>query len=117
MQKLGICEEWIAQTATFYKGATSAVMVNGTATPEFELERGVRQGCPMAPYLYLFVQDVLGYMLCDLIHNIEGLTLPDSSILMESFFTDDSSIFLKCTKENLERTFAVLDLFCVGNGA
>jgi len=35
--------------------------------------------------------------------------------LRESFFIDDSTIFLKGTKENMEKTFKVLDLLCTGN--
>lgn len=71
----------------------------------------------MAPYLFLFVQYVLGHMICDPAYGIEGITLPDSSILQKSFFADESSIFIKGTKENMERTFKVLDLFCEGSGA
>lgn len=81
MRKLGFSEEWIARTVAFYEGAKTAVLVNGEQTPEFEIERGVRQGCPMAPYLYLFFHDVLGYMLSDPAYGIEGLRLPDPQFL------------------------------------
>lgn len=117
MRKLGFSDEWIARTAAFYEDAKTSVLVNGIPTPEFDLERGVRQGCPMAPYLFLFAQDTLGYMLSDPVYAIEGLQLPDSSVLRESFFADDSVMFLKGTRENLERTLLVLDTFCAGSGA
>lgn len=117
IKKMGISQEWVDRSAAFYKGATSSILVNGEATEEFELEKGVRQGCPLAPYLFLFVQDVVGHMLCDPAHGVEGISLPDSSILRESFFADDSGIFLKGTRDNMERAFKVLDLFCEGSGA
>lgn len=59
----------------------------------------------MAPYLYLFVQDALGYMLNGPFHGIEGLLLPDNSTLRESFFADDSTIFLKGTQSNMEKLY------------
>ncbi len=40
------------------------------------MERAIRQGCPITPYLYLFVANVLGYMIFDPRYKIEGLTLP-----------------------------------------
>ena len=59
MRTQGFSEEWISWTSSLYKGAHTSVLVNGQPGPEFEMERGVRQGCPLAPYLYLFVADVL----------------------------------------------------------
>jgi hypothetical protein len=81
MLKLGFSAQWIEWTATFYQEAETQVLVNGHTGTKFELERGVRQGCSMAPYMYLFVQDILGYMICDPANGIEGLILPNNSIL------------------------------------
>jgi hypothetical protein len=33
------------------------VVVNGKAFEAFATERGVRQGCPLAPYLFLIVRE------------------------------------------------------------
>jgi hypothetical protein len=37
--------------------------VNGKKGKSFQMERVVCQRCPIAPYLYFFVVDVLGYMI------------------------------------------------------
>ena len=34
-------------------------------TNPFPLQRSIRQGCPLAPYLYVIIADALGYMLQD----------------------------------------------------
>jgi hypothetical protein len=81
MQKLRFSAQWITWTSIFYQEAETQVLVNGQPGAKFEMERGVCQGCPMAPYLYLFVQDMLGYMINDPTNGIEGLTLPSKSIL------------------------------------
>jgi hypothetical protein len=54
------------------------------------MERVVCQGCPIAPCLYLFVVDVLGHMIFDPRYGIEGLTLPN-----------DTMMFLKGNPNNL----------------
>jgi hypothetical protein len=48
-----------------YRSGTTSILVNGVKGKEFQLGRGVRQGCPLAPYLYLFIADVLGHMIAD----------------------------------------------------
>jgi hypothetical protein len=117
MKKMGFSSKWINWTAIFYQGAQTQILVNGQTGQSFEMERGVRQGCPMAPYMYLFVQDVLGHMISDPENGIEGLTMPDKSILKEAFFADDSTLYFKGTEENLHKAFSVLDAFCGGSGA
>jgi len=38
--------------------------------------RAICQGCPIIPYLYFFMANVLGYMIFDPRYKIEGLTFP-----------------------------------------
>ena len=40
-------------TQTFYTSATSCVSVNGQYSKWFNVQRGVRQGDPCSPYIYL----------------------------------------------------------------
>ena len=76
------------------------------------MERGVRHGCPLAPYLYMYVADVLGHMISDPKHGIQGLLMPDGSELREVIFANNTNLYLQGTKENLQQVYNVLDRFC-----
>ena len=117
MAKMGFSEIWINWVAAFYEGASTSILVNGVVGEEFEMERGVRQGCPMAPYLYLFIADALAHMLKNPDNEIEGLQLPNGAILREALFADDSNLYLKGTIQNLNMVDQVLKSYCGGTGS
>jgi len=60
MRIKNLSNEWMQWTSSLYENSESFVVVNGRRGEKFKMERAIRQGCPIAPYLYLFVADVLG---------------------------------------------------------
>lgn len=63
MTTMGFHPKWIKQVMSLNTNASTTVIVNGEQSRTFKLKRSVRQGCPLAPYLFLLTVDVLGQML------------------------------------------------------
>ena len=81
-------KKWIC---TFYAYSESSVLNNGFCTNYFKLSRGVRQGCPLSPYLFILAAEVLATKIRQ-DKTVRGITIfgTESKI---SQFADDTSAF------------------------
>lgn len=63
MHKMGIHTQYIGWVKLLFGNATAAVNINGSPGRSFKVERGVRQECPLAPYIFLIVGEVLTHII------------------------------------------------------
>ena len=83
--------QWIL---LFYTDVESAVIINGWTSPFFQPSRGVRQGCPLSPLLYVLCAEVLA---CNLraSSGIAGVHLPNSAQeLRVSGYANDTTVVI-----------------------
>ncbi len=79
---------------SLYREATLAIKIKGVHDPDFQLQRSVRQGYPLAPYLFILATDILGHMLGDPKYGVEGLSLPRGGLIRDQTFANDTALYL-----------------------
>jgi len=77
---------------TFYNNTSSCVLNNGLFSDPFKLERGVRQGDPLSPYLFIVAIEILAISLRTNKY-IEGIKIGANEI-KSLFYADDMTATL-----------------------
>ena len=96
MEKLGFQRKWIQWIMECVTTVRYIVRFNGVPMNTFQPTRGLRQGDPLSPYLFLFVADGLSRVLQQESDqgNIQGLRVCHRAPEISHFlFADDSLLF------------------------
>ena len=101
-------KRWIT---IFYKDVQSAVMNGGFLTTYFNISRGVRQGCPLSPLLFILAMELLAVKIRQ-DSDCKGISLPDDQKVKISQFADDTTIITE-NVESLKPHLLILDRFVV----
>ena len=116
LSAMGFGPSFISWVDLFYHRVQSSVNVNGYLSPFISLSRGVRQGCPLSPLLYVLVSEVLA---ANIRSNprIPGLCLPNSTVVSPiSQYADDTSLI--CTSDGaIKAVFETYASFEEASGA
>jgi hypothetical protein len=67
MKHIGFNELWLKWIKEILSTGTSSILLNGIPVKIFHCKRGVRQGDPLSPLLYLFGSDLLQTVINDLL--------------------------------------------------
>ena len=100
-----------------YISAYSRIFINGTLSSPVYLKRGVSQGCPLSPLLYILISEVLSTQVRNC-KEIEGFLLPGAGGLQYkiSQYADDATCILK-SESALHSLIKIVQVYEAGSGA
>ena len=93
----------------FYSDIQSCIINNGWSGGFFGLGRGVRQGCPLSPYLFILCVEVLATAIRG-DNEIKGISVGNVECKLRQY-VDDTTMILDGSEASLERPFTLLDSF------
>uniref|UniRef100_A0A8C2B6N7 Reverse transcriptase domain-containing protein n=1 Tax=Cyprinus carpio TaxID=7962 RepID=A0A8C2B6N7_CYPCA len=92
LKKFGFGDGFCRTVRTLYTNGSSAIKLKSGTSPRFKVSRGIKQGCPISPYLFLIASQLLALHVSN--SALEGITLAERSIIL-SQLADDTTIFLR----------------------
>jgi hypothetical protein len=119
MDKMGFPASFTSMTRMLFHDAAARVSLNGQATAKFPILQGVRQGCPLAPYLLLIIGEFLNFAIKREVGRgrIKGINLPgapETQIIAQ--FADDTSLFIRGEEGPMRATAETLQQFSLASG-
>ena len=91
MAFFNIPQNIITWVKILYSGACSCVTNNGHMSNYFNLGRGVRQGCPLSPYLFIIAAEILAISIREN-PQIKGIKIGEKEYKIKQFADDSQAI-------------------------
>ncbi|RVW40194.1 Transposon TX1 uncharacterized 149 kDa protein [Vitis vinifera] len=107
MQKMGFGEKWLGWIKWCISTASFSVLINGTPKGFFQSSRGLRQGDPLSPYLFVIAMEVFSSFLNRAVDNgyISGCQVKGRNEggvqISHLLFADDTLVFCQASQDQL----------------
>ncbi|GKB56445.1 putative RNA-directed DNA polymerase [Tanacetum coccineum] len=115
MEKMGFGTKWQNWVKSCLESATVSILINGSLTQEFCMERGLHQGDPLSLFLFLIVAKALQVLTLEAFHNgiFQGVSLTDDDGTNLSLlqYADDALFFGKWSLTNAQNLIRILKCF------
>ncbi|WKA08253.1 hypothetical protein VitviT2T_025991 [Vitis vinifera] len=122
LQKMGFGPKWLGWMWSCISSAKFSILVNGVPAGFFPSSKGLRQGDPLSPYLFVMGMEVLGALIR---RAVEGGFLSGCNIreggrtalnISHLFFADDTIVFCEANKDHLSHLSWILFWFEADSG-
>ncbi|XP_078173371.1 uncharacterized protein LOC144567180 [Carex rostrata] len=110
LHNLGFPTNWLAWIQNAVLKGSSQVIINGLLGKRIELKRGVRQGDPLSPFLFIMAMDFLTRWLSKLVLSGAWI-LPYANMKPCLLYADDAMIFFKPETRSIQMIKIVFTIF------
>lgn len=118
MIRLGFNIRWVDLIMNCISSAEFSIIINGDKKGKFKSGRGLRQGDPLSPYLFLLVAEGLSHLIQkeNRAGNISGFSCSNGPVISHLLFADDSLIFCKAKETELLALKNILEIYESASG-
>lgn len=112
LEKFGFGVFFIKVIKTLYKNNNSSIKLGHGTSQRFTIQRGIRQGCPISPYLFLLAMQLLAVHIIN--SGLQGISIAEKQIII-SQLADDTTLFLK-NKSQIPIAINIINSFSKASG-
>ncbi|KAL3700841.1 hypothetical protein R1sor_018863 [Riccia sorocarpa] len=105
---MGFNANFVNLVKGFTVDAKAKVHINGAYTQEISLQRGVRQGCPLAPLLFAMCTQPFMQLIQKGIQDGMGIQITPGKSLVHQLFADDTGLFLATRESEFQELLRIL---------
>eukprot|EP00253_Pinus_taeda_P035376 PITA_35376 len=95
LKAFGFCHSWIRWIMSLISSTHFSLLVNGLPSRPFKPSRGIRQGDPLSPFLFIIMAEGLGRHLKQalLSNQLKGISIHNSPASSHQQFVDDTMLY------------------------
>jgi len=119
MVRLGFGTKWVVWMKACVCGGSMSILVNGSPTKEINIQRGLKQGDPLAPFLFLMVAKGFSGLMRNAVrlHMFEGFRVGVGGLMISHLqYANDTLCMGKATVANSWTLKALLQGFELASG-
>ncbi|GJZ99921.1 RNA-directed DNA polymerase, eukaryota [Tanacetum coccineum] len=118
LHSFGFGSKWRSWIRGCLNSGMASILVNGSPTSEFQFHRGLKQGDPLAPYLFILVMESLHLSFTRVIEAgiFTGVRIDPSTMISHLFYADDVVFIGEWSQDNLKGIMHSLRCFSLLSG-
>jgi hypothetical protein len=119
MNRLGFAQPWIKVVMNMIKSVSFSVLFNAEKLEQFKPSRGIRQGDPISPYLFLIAVEGLSCLLKSVPQSsafVGVQVAPTAPVVNHLLFADDSLLLFKASAEGAVEVSNLVNTYCNASG-
>nr|GEX12039.1 RNA-directed DNA polymerase, eukaryota [Tanacetum cinerariifolium] len=111
--KFGFEEKWRKWINSCLHSSRGSIIINGSPTDEFQFHKGLKQGDPLSPLLFILVMESLHLSFCRVEEAglFNGIQLKSSITISHLFYADDAVFVGQWHEKNINTLVHVLECF------
>ncbi|GKV32830.1 hypothetical protein SLEP1_g41400 [Rubroshorea leprosula] len=117
--RLGFNIIWRGCIQECLRSSMISILINGSPTRQFPVGKGIRQGDPLSPFLFLIVAEGLNGLMSTAVEKelYKGVRIGNGATMVSQLqFADDTTFFGEATEDNIKVVKCIMRIFEMASG-
>nr|GEV30049.1 RNA-directed DNA polymerase, eukaryota [Tanacetum cinerariifolium] len=118
LKNFGFCEKWCKWIQSCLRSSRGSIIINGSPTKELQFFKGLKQGDPLSPFLFILIMKSLHLSFQRVVDAgiFKGIKLGSSLSISHMFYADDAVFVGQWCDGNITTLVHVLECFYRASG-